>query len=92
MAGTANVMPAELVAVYDRVQDGDLDAARAAGRGLPAPGRHHVRAVHRGRQDRPGRDRAPRRPVRDPLLPLGPADAARIEQQVAALRPQPART
>ena len=32
MAGTANVVPAEIVAVYDAVQAGDLDA-RAAGLG-----------------------------------------------------------
>jgi len=31
----------------------------------------------------------PAGPVRDPLLPLGPADAARIERLVAVLRPQP---
>lgn len=30
MAGTANVIPAEIVAVYDAVRAGDLDAARAA--------------------------------------------------------------
>lgn len=30
MAGTANIIPAELVAVYDAVQTGDLDAARKA--------------------------------------------------------------
>ncbi len=30
MAGTANIIPAEIVAVYDAVQAGDLDAARRA--------------------------------------------------------------
>lgn len=30
MAGTANIVPAQLVAVYDAVQAGDLDAARSA--------------------------------------------------------------
>jgi 4-hydroxy-tetrahydrodipicolinate synthase len=93
LAGTANVIPAELVAVYDRVQEGDLDAARAAwARVYPlldaALSTSYIAAVKTA-MEAIGHSAGP---VRDPLLPLSPADAARIEQQVAALRPQPART
>ena len=91
MAGTANVIPAELVAVYDRVKEGDVDAARAAWAKVypfleAAMSTSYIAAVKTA-MEAIGHSAGP---VRDPLLPLGPADAARIEQLVAALRPQPA--
>ena len=62
MAGTANVVPAELVAVYDAVSAGDLDG-RPSGLGpdLPAHRRDHERALHRGGQGGPGGGGLPRR-------------------------------
>jgi 4-hydroxy-tetrahydrodipicolinate synthase len=91
MAGTANVIPAELVAVHDHVQEGDLDAARAAwSRVYPlldaSLSTSYIAAV-KAALEAIGHSAGP---VRDPLLPLGPAEAAHIEQLVAALRPQPA--
>jgi 4-hydroxy-tetrahydrodipicolinate synthase len=91
MAGTANVIPAELVAVHDRVQEGDLDAARAAWARIhpfldAALSTSYIAAV-KAALDAVGH---PAGPVREPLLPLAPAEAAHIEQLVAALRPQPA--
>ena len=91
MAGTANVIPAELVAIYDRVKEGDVGAARAAWAKVypfleAALSTSYIAAVKTA-MEAIGHSAGP---VRDPLLPLGPADAARIEQLVAALRPQPA--
>ncbi|NUR06027.1 MAG: dihydrodipicolinate synthase family protein [Nocardioidaceae bacterium] len=91
MAGTANVVPAELVEVHDRVREGDLAAARAAwARVHPlldaALSTSYVAAV-KAAMEAIGHSAGP---VRDPLLPLGPADAARIEQLAAVFRRQPA--
>lgn len=89
MAGTANVIPAELVAVHDRVQAGDLAGAREAWARIhpyldAALSTSYIAAVKAG-LDAIGHSAGP---VREPLLPLAPAAAARIEQLVTALRPQ----
>src|SRR5262245_43303223 len=91
MAGTANIVPAELVAVYDRVNEGDLDAARVAWAKIyplldAALATSYIAAV-KAAMAAIGHSVGP---VRDPLLPLGPADAARIDQLAAAFRRQPA--
>jgi 4-hydroxy-tetrahydrodipicolinate synthase len=91
MAGTANVIPAELVAVHDRVQEGDLAAAgRAWARVYPfldaALSTTYIAAV-KAALDAVGHSAGP---VRDPLRPLSGAEAARIERLVSALQPVPA--
>jgi hypothetical protein len=61
MAGTANVMPAQLVSVYRAVCDGELERAQSEwGADLSAHGRAHVRTVRSGDQERPERGRFPR--------------------------------
>ena len=53
MAGTANVMPAQLVSIHRALMAGDLDRARREwAQHLPAHGRDHVGPVH-PRQSRP---------------------------------------
>ena len=84
MAGTANIVPAELVAVYDAVQAGDLATAKARWDALyplmdaimTAPFIQAVKSalVSLG---------IPVGPPREPLLPLDDETAARI----AALLP-----
>ncbi|MFV0458351.1 MAG: dihydrodipicolinate synthase family protein [Actinomycetales bacterium] len=91
MAGTANVIPAELVAVYDAVKAGDLDAARHAwdtvfpllDAALDMP---YVTAV-KAALDAAGHSAGP---TREPLLPLQPELNARIRTLVAALHREPA--
>ena len=83
-------MPAEIVAVYDAVQAGDLDAARQAwARIYPlldaALSVNFVAAVKVALE----RGRLPGRPTREPVLPLDPADASRITDLASAFRPQP---
>ncbi len=90
MAGTANVVPAEIVAVYDAVQAGDLAAAREAwARVYPfldtALTTSFIAAVKAGCE-------AVGFPVgatREPVFPLDPADEARIVETLAAFRTQP---
>lgn len=90
MAGTANVVPAEIVAVYDAVQAGDLQTARQAwSRVYPlldaALSVNYVAAVKLA-LDAAG---FPAGPTREPVLPLDGADAARITELAAAFRRQP---
>ena len=62
MAGTANVVPAELVAVYDAVRGGRPGGGAArVGAGLPAHRRDHEGAVHRRGQGGHGGGGLPRR-------------------------------
>jgi 4-hydroxy-tetrahydrodipicolinate synthase len=90
MAGTANVVPAELVAVYDAVQAGDLATARQAwARVYPlldaALSVNYVAAV-KVALDAAG---FPVGSTREPVLPLDPADAAHIAELASVFRPQP---
>jgi 4-hydroxy-tetrahydrodipicolinate synthase len=90
MAGTANVVPAEIVAVHDAVKAGDLEAARQAwARVYPlldaALSVNYVAAV-KVALDGAG---FPAGSPREPVLPLDPADAARISELASAFRPQP---
>jgi 4-hydroxy-tetrahydrodipicolinate synthase len=90
MAGTANVVPAEIVAVYDAVKAGDLEAARQAwARIYPlldaALSVNYVAAVKVGLEA----VGFPVGPTREPVLPLDPADAAHIAELAAVFRPQP---
>jgi len=90
MAGTANVVPAQIVAVYDAVQSGDLDAARQAwARVYPlldaSLSVNYIAAVKLA-LDAAG---FPVGPTRAPVLPLDPADASRITELASAFRPQP---
>jgi len=90
MAGTANVVPAEIVAVYDAIQAGDLATAREAwARVFPlldaALSVNYIAAVKVALE-------AVGFPVgspREPVSPLDPADAARITELASALRRQP---
>jgi 4-hydroxy-tetrahydrodipicolinate synthase len=91
MAGTANVVPAELVAVYDAVGTGNLDQARRAwARVYPLidaiMARPFVPAVKAALT-------AIGFPVgepREPVAALTPAAAAHITELASALRPVPA--
>lgn len=90
MAGTANIVPAELVAVYDAVKSGNLDVAREAwARVYPlldaALSVNYVAAVKTA-LDAAG---FPAGSPREPVLPLEPADAAYIAELASAFRPQP---
>lgn len=90
MAGTANVIPVELVAVHDAVRAGDLAAAREGwARVYPlldaALSTSYVAAV-KAALDAAG---FPVGPTREPVLPLEPADAARIAELASAFAPQP---
>ena len=87
MAGTANVIPAEIVAVYDAIQAGDLAAARQAwARIYPlldgSLSVNYVAAVKLA-LDVVG---FPAGPTREPISPLDPADAARITELASAFR------
>ncbi len=89
MAGTANVVPAEIVAVYDAVQAGDLDAARQAwARIYPlldaALSVNFIAAVKVG-LNAVG---FPAGPTREPVLPLAPEDDIRITNLASVFRPQ----
>lgn len=91
MAGTANVVPAELVAVYDAVSAGDLGQARKAwARVYPLidaiMAQPFIPAVKAGLA-------AVGFPVgrpREPVAGLDPAAAARITELAAGLQPVPA--
>ena len=91
MAGTANVVPAELVAVYDAVTAGDLGQARKAwARVYPLidaimaqPFVPAVKAALAAAGFPVGTPRAP-------VAALDPAAAARIAELAAALHPVPA--
>jgi len=90
MAGTANVVPAEIVAVYDAVTSGDLAAARQTwDRVYPlldaALSVNYIAAVKLA-LDAAG---FPAGPTREPVLPLDGAEAARIVELAGAFRPQP---
>lgn len=90
MAGTANVIPVELVAVHDAVRAGDLAAAGEAwARVYPlldaALSTSYVAAV-KAALDAAG---FPVGPTREPVLPLEPADAGRIAELASAFSPQP---
>jgi 4-hydroxy-tetrahydrodipicolinate synthase len=90
MAGTANVVPTEIVAVYDAVKAGDLEAARQAwARVYPlldaALSVNYVAAVKVALEAAGFPAGSPREPV----LPLDLADAARISELAAVFRPQP---
>ena len=90
MAGTANVVPAEIVAVHDAVKAGDLQAAREAwSRIYPlldtALTTSYVAAV-KAAMEAVGFSAGP---TREPVMPLEPADAARIAELASAFRPQP---
>lgn len=88
MAGTANVIPAEIVAVYDAVRAGDLDAARAAWlRVFPLLDAclsvNYIAAVKTAMA-------AAGFPVGDPRAPFNPLagdEAALITELAAAFRP-----
>lgn len=87
MAGTANVIPAEIVAVYDAIQAGDLAAAREAWAVIyplldAALSTNYVAAV-KVALDAVG---FPAGPTREPILPLDPADAAKITELASAFR------
>jgi len=89
MAGTANIVPAEIVAVHDAVKAGDLDAARTAWlRIYPlldfALSTSYVAAVKLA-LDVAG---FPVGATREPVLPLESADAAHITKLASAFRPQ----
>jgi len=91
MAGTANVVPAELVAVYDAVTAGDLGQARKAwARVYPLidaiMAQPFVPAVKAGLAAAGFPVGTPRAPV----AALDPAAAARIAELAAALHPVPA--
>jgi 4-hydroxy-tetrahydrodipicolinate synthase len=89
MAGTANVVPAEIVAVYDAVKAGDLATARQAWTRIyplldAALSVNYVAAVKLALE-------AAGFPVgstREPILPLDPTDAAHITELASAFRPQ----
>lgn len=91
MAGTANVVPAELVAVYDAVSAGNLRQAREAWARvdplidaiMAQPFTPAVKAALAAVGFPVGN---PRKPV----APLGTAAAARIADLAAALQPVPA--
>jgi 4-hydroxy-tetrahydrodipicolinate synthase len=90
MAGTANVVPAEIVAVYDAVSSGDLAAARQAwARVFPlldaALSVNYIAAVKLALEAAG----FPVGPTREPVLPLDGAEAARIVELAGAFRPQP---
>jgi 4-hydroxy-tetrahydrodipicolinate synthase len=90
MAGTANVVPAEIVAVHDAVKAGDLESAREVwARIYPlldtALTTSYVAAV-KAALEAVGFSAGP---TREPVLPLEPADAARITELASAFRPQP---
>jgi 4-hydroxy-tetrahydrodipicolinate synthase len=90
MAGTANIIPAEIVAVYDAVQAGDLQSARTAwARVYPlldaALSTNYVAAVKLALEVAG----FPAGPTREPILPLGPADGARITELASVFAPQP---
>jgi 4-hydroxy-tetrahydrodipicolinate synthase len=88
MAGTGNVVPAELVAVYDAVSSGDLDQARQAWERvyplldaiMAQPFIPAVKAALAAVDFPVG-------PPRAPVAPLTPAAAARIAELACALRP-----
>lgn len=89
MAGTANVVPTEIVSVYDAVRAGDLESAQQAwARVYPlldaALSVNYIAAVKIA-LDAAG---FPAGPTREPVLPLDPADAARISGLAAVFRPQ----
>jgi 4-hydroxy-tetrahydrodipicolinate synthase len=91
MAGTANVVPAELVAVYDAASAGNLGQAREAwalvypliDAILAQPFIPAVKAALAAAGFPAGRPR-------EPVAELRPAAAARIAELVAGLRPVPA--
>jgi 4-hydroxy-tetrahydrodipicolinate synthase len=90
MAGTANAVPAEIVAVYDAVRIGDLEAARQAwARIYPlldaALSVNYIAAV-KVALNAVG---FPAGSTREPVLPLDPEDATRITELASAFRPQP---
>jgi 4-hydroxy-tetrahydrodipicolinate synthase len=91
MAGTANVVPAEIVAVYDAVQAGDLQSARQAwARVYPLldaalSSENYVAAVKLALNVAG----FPAGTTREPVLPLGADDAARITELASAFAPQP---
>ena len=90
MAGTANVVPAEIVAVYDAVSAGDLEAARHAWSVVyplldAALSVNYIAAVKLALE-------AIGEPVggpRPPVAPLGGEEAARITALASAFRRQP---
>jgi len=91
MAGTGNVVPAELVAVYDAVTAGDFDGARRAwARVYPLidaiMAQPFIAAVKAGLAATGFPVGSPRAPV----AALDPAAAVRIAELAAALHPVPA--
>lgn len=90
MAGTANIVPAEIVAVYDAVQAGDLAAAREAWLRIyplldASLSVNYIAAVKAGLA-------AAGFPVGDPREPfaaLAGAEADRIAELAGAFRLQP---
>ncbi len=87
MAGTGNIVPAELVAVWDAVQTNDIQRARAAWNSIypvidaimQQPFVSAVKAVL-------GAVALPVGPPREPVAPLDPAATARIADLVAEER------
>jgi 4-hydroxy-tetrahydrodipicolinate synthase len=91
MAGTANVVPAELVAVYDAVSAGNLGQAREAwARVYPLidaiMAHPFIPAVKAGL----AAVGFPVGPPREPVAALDPAAAATITELAAGLHPVPA--
>lgn len=90
MAGTANVVPGELVAVYDAVQAGDLETARQAWARV-YPLLDAALSMNYGAAVKVALEAVgfPVGSPREPMMPLDPADAARIAELALAFRPQP---
>ncbi|GAB3346130.1 dihydrodipicolinate synthase family protein [Modestobacter lapidis] len=90
MAGTANVVPAELVAVHDAVHAGDLAGARQAwARVYPLIDAIMTQPFIPAVKAALTAVGFPVGPPRAPVAPLEPAAAARIEELAAAVSPVP---
>lgn len=91
MAGTANVVPAEIVAVHDAVVAGDLAAAREAWQRVYPFLDAALSAVNYVAAVKLALDAVgfPCGAPREPVLPLEGSEAASITALAAALKPQP---
>lgn len=91
MAGTANVVPTELVAVYDAVNTGDLEQARQAwARVYPLIDAIMAQPFIPAVKAALTAVGFPVGPPREPVAALAPAAAARITELASALRLVPA--
>jgi 4-hydroxy-tetrahydrodipicolinate synthase len=88
MAGTANIVPAELVAVYDAASAGDLGQAREAwARIYPLIDAIMAQPFIPAVKAALAAVGFPVRKPREPIARLDPAAVARIAQLATALRP-----